>query len=49
MPIVIGAPETMPNDFKGYLKEIAVTTRVELLQKSLLLGIARALRMILET
>ena len=38
--IVIGALGTIPKGLNGYLKEIGVTTRVELLQKSALLGTA---------
>ena len=49
IPIVIGALGTIPKGLNGYLKEIGVTTRVELLQKSALLGTARTLRMVLET
>ena len=40
IPIVIGALGTIPKGLNGYLKEIGVTTRVELLQKSALLGTA---------
>ena len=36
IPIVIGALGTIPKGSNGYLKEIGVTTRVELLQKSTL-------------
>ena len=47
IPVVIGALGTVPKRLVGSLKEIGVSTRVELIQKSVLLGTARILRKVL--
>ena len=43
IPIVIGALGTIPKELNEKLKEIGVTTRVELLRKTALLGTARGI------
>ena len=49
IPVVIGTLGTVPKRLVGYLKEIGVNARVELIQKSVLLGTARILRKVLES
>ena len=48
IPIVIGALGTVTGRLEQYLKEIGVTTRIELIQKSTLLGTARIIRQVLD-
>ena len=49
VPVIIGALGTIPKRLAGYLKEIGVSIREEVIQKSVLLGTARILRMALES
>ena len=48
IPIVIGALGTVTDRLEQYLKDIGVTTRIELIQKSTLLGTARIIRQVLD-
>lgn len=48
IPIVVGALGSVTERLTEYLSEMGVTTRVELIQKSALLGSARILRKVLE-
>ena len=48
IPIVIGALGTVTDRLEHYLKDIGVTTRIELIQKSTLLGTARIIRPVLD-
>ena len=48
VPIVIGALGTVTKRLNGYLTEIGVSTKIQLIQKSTLLGTARILRKVLE-
>ena len=48
IPIVVGALGSVTERLNEYLSEMGVTTRVELIQKSALLGSARILRKVLE-
>ena len=47
-PVVISALGTVTKSLNGYLTEIGVSTKIQLLQKSTLLGTARILRKVLE-
>ena len=49
IPVVIGALGTVPKRLSGYLREIGISTKVELMQKSVLLGTSRILRQVLES
>ena len=48
VPIVVGALGTVSKSLTGYLKEIKVSTKIQVIQKSALLGTARILRKVLE-
>ena len=48
IPIVTGALGTVTDRLEQYLKDIGVTTRIELIQKSTLLGKARIIRQVLD-
>ena len=48
VPIVVGALGTVSKSLNGYLKEIGVSTKIQVIQKSALLGTARILRKVLE-
>ena len=48
IPIVIGALGTVTDRLEQYLKDMGVTTRIELIQKSTLLGTARIIRQALD-
>ena len=48
IPIFFGAIGTVAGRFEQYLEEIGVTTRIELIQKSTLLGTARIIRQVLD-
>ena len=48
IPIVMGALGTVTDRLEQYLKDIGVTTRIELIQKSTLLSTARIIRQVLD-
>ena len=48
VPIVVGALGTVSKSLTGYLNEIGVSTKIQVIQKSALLGTARILRKVLE-
>ena len=48
IPIVIGALGTVTDRLEQNLKDIGVTTRIELIQKSTLLGTAKIIRQVLD-
>ena len=47
LPIVIGALETVPHRFTGYVSKVVANIRLEIMQKTALLGTARLLRKVL--
>ena len=49
VPIIIGALGTVPKDLKRWLAETGVTCRLEILERTCLLGTARILRKVLDT
>ena len=48
IPVVVGALGTITNRTQLWLKKIGVEVRVELMQKTALLGTARILRKVLD-
>ena len=47
VPVVIGALEAQSVSFKEYMKRICVNVRLEVIQKTALLGTAKILRNVL--
>ena len=47
VPVVIGALGALSVNFKEYMKRIRVNVRLEVIQKTALLGIAKTLRKVL--
>ena len=48
IPLVVGSLGAVPNRFGNRLKKIGITTGTAQVQKTVLLGIARILRKVLE-
>ena len=47
VPVVIGAPRAVSVNFKEYMKPIGVNMRLEVIQKTALLGTGKILRKVL--
>ena len=47
VPVVIGAPGAVSVNFKEYMKRIGVNMRLEVIQKTALLGTGKRLRKVL--
>ena len=48
IPLVVGSLGTIPRQFGNRLKEPGITTEIEQVQKTILLGTARILKKVLE-